>query len=157
MPRLTLKKQSSLQVHSEGEDQETEVHTLRREKKELKDELEQTKTKQLNFEAAFQTEFDLRSTMEEKYDSLRDRYEVRRSSRQMWALYWQLVYKMFKYNLHVVYQARPSFFCLYYTCKERLKLSSNICSGSTARVGPHVQAWKRIDLVHTTAQSYYVS
>ena len=57
------------------------MHTLRREKKELKDELEQTKTKQLNFEAAFQTEFDLRTTMEEKYDSLRDRYEVNRSSR----------------------------------------------------------------------------
>ena len=80
MPRSSLRKQSSLQVHSESENQDTEVHTLRREKKELKDELEQTKTKQLNFEAAFQTEFDLRTTMEEKYDSLRDRYEVSRSS-----------------------------------------------------------------------------
>ena len=64
-------------AHFSCDDQDVEVHTLRREKKELKDELEETKTKQLNFEAAFQTEFDLRTTMEEKYDSLRERYEVK--------------------------------------------------------------------------------
>ena len=71
------KKQSSTPVHTADEaHEEEEVHTLRKEKKALKDELEQTKAKQMNFEAAFQTEFDLRTTMEEKYDSLRERYEV---------------------------------------------------------------------------------
>ena len=64
-------------AHSSSDNHEVEVHTLRREKEELKDELEETKSKQLSFEAAFQTEFDLRTTMEEKYDSLRERYEVR--------------------------------------------------------------------------------
>ena len=60
-----------------NENHEEEVHTLRRERKALKDELEETKAKQLNFEAAFKTEFDLRTTMEEKYDSLKERYEVK--------------------------------------------------------------------------------
>ena len=64
-------------AHSSNDTHEVEVHTLRREKAELKDQLEETKSKQLSFEAAFQTEFDLRTTMEEKYDSLRERYEVR--------------------------------------------------------------------------------
>ena len=56
------------------------MHTLRREKLALKDELEETKAKQLSYEAAFQTEFDLRTTIEEKYDSLRERYEVRKTN-----------------------------------------------------------------------------
>ena len=75
--RQSQKKQSTTPVHHTKGDGETEVHTLRREKKALKDELEQTKAKQLNYEGAFQTEFDLRTTIEEKYDSLRERYEVR--------------------------------------------------------------------------------
>ena len=62
---------------ADNEGQEEEVHTLRREKKALRDELEETKAKQLSFEAAFKTEFDLRTTIEEKYDSLRERYEVK--------------------------------------------------------------------------------
>lgn len=61
---------------ADNDGQEEEVHTLRREKKALRDELEETKAKQLSFEAAFKTEFDLRTTIEEKYDSLRERYEV---------------------------------------------------------------------------------
>ena len=76
--RQSSKKQSSTPVHgADNESHEEEVHTLRREKKELKDELEETKAKQLNFEAAFKTEFDLRTTMEEKYDNLKERYEVK--------------------------------------------------------------------------------
>ena len=77
--RSSQKRQSSsTPVHTANEDQESEVHTLRREKRSLEDELEQTRSKQLNFEAAFLTEFDLRTTMEEKYDSLRERYDVRK-------------------------------------------------------------------------------
>ena len=71
------KRRSGTPVHgTDNDSHEEEVHTLRREKKALKDELEETKAKQLNFEAAFKTEFDLRTTIEEKYDSLRERYEV---------------------------------------------------------------------------------
>ena len=72
------KRLSGTPVHgADSEGQEEEVHTLRREKKALRDELEETKAKQLSIEAAFKTEFDLRTTIEEKYDSLRERYEVK--------------------------------------------------------------------------------
>lgn len=55
---------------------ETKITTLKREKKELKQKLEETENKHMDFEAAFQTEFDLRAELEEKHDNLQEKYEV---------------------------------------------------------------------------------
>ena len=55
---------------------ETKILTLKREKAALKQQLKVTSAIHMNFEAAFQTEFDLRTSIEEKLDNLREKYEV---------------------------------------------------------------------------------
>ena len=60
---------------AEGKD--IKIMTLKRKQKALKAELEKTICKTTSFQEAFQTELDLRTKLEEKYEALHVRYEVR--------------------------------------------------------------------------------
>lgn len=64
--------------HSPQQQQQKDmkIQTLKRKQRALKAELEETLCKTVNFQEAFQEEMELRSQLDEKYESLRIRYEV---------------------------------------------------------------------------------
>ena len=59
-----------------GGGRDIKIMTLKRKQKALKAELEETLCKTTGFQEAFQTELDLRTKLEEKYEHLHIRYEV---------------------------------------------------------------------------------
>ena len=60
----------------EGGGRDIKIQTLKRKQKALKAELEETLCKTTGFQEAFQTELDLRTKLEEKFENLQVRYEV---------------------------------------------------------------------------------
>ena len=66
----------SASKHS-SEDMEIRVQTLKRKQKALKAELQDCMCKTTSYQVAFQEELDMRTRIEEKYESLRMRFEVR--------------------------------------------------------------------------------